>query len=934
MFIFTYNFRFNNPTMKTLFIGILLLCSVAAFSQKSDSAKLESWQKIYRASETKINDLVNTKLDVSFDYSKSWMYGKAWITLHPHFYATDSLRLDAKGMSISEVSLIKAGKHVPLKYAYDSLYLRITLDKVYKSGENYTVFISYIAKPDDPKLKKFKAGFDAKGLHFINPKGEDKEIPVQIWTQGETESNSAWFPTIDKPNQKTTDEISMTVPSKYQTLSNGKLVSQKKNADGTRTDTWKMDLPHAPYLVMMAIGEFSIIKDNYKGKEVSYYVEKEYAPVARKIFGYTPEMIAFYSRITGIDYPWQKYAQVVCRDFNGAMENTTATIHAEEAQQDARQLIDENGWETTIAHELFHMWFGDYVTCESWSNITLNESFADISETLWEEYKHGKDAGDERNYNGMQNYLQSGSEKKDLVRFYYKDKQDVFDAVSYKKGGRILNMLRYYVGDSAFYKSLNLYLKTKKFQSAEAHDLRLAFEEVTGQDLNWYWNQWYFGSGHPKLEIRYNYDPNGKTAKVFIKQTQPGKVFRFKIAVDVYQGNEKKRYYEWVDQADDTLTFATTSKPDLINVDGEKILLCEKEDHKNLDNFIFQYKYAGSYVDRREAIDFAAKKQGDNPKALALLKTALNDRYPALRIYTLQKLNIGNDSVKSSVEPLLVDIAKNDPRTLVRAEAIAVLGKYKKDAYKPLFLKSTSDSSYAVAGNALLALAEIDTVAALGQAKILSSQHVKGDLSSSIDNLLYKYADESEFDNLAGRFDKLPLGNAKFSKLMTFAEFLKRVKNTANFKKGIDMIVSFRDTIPEQYRAQVLPYMNGMILNGIATSKQSQGFTEQADYVRSKLPGNTEAKATYEVPLKTLQNYAGEYDLNGAPILVVLKDNKTLNLISPNGPAMELIPVSKGKFTVKYMDGISVEFTENSNDESVEMLLKTPGGEMKATKKK
>ena len=132
-------------------------------------------------------------------------------------------------------------------------------------------------------------------MYFINPRGEEKDKPTQIWTQGETEHNSVWFPTIDKPNQKTTEEITMTVPDKYVTLSNGLLISQKKNADGTRTDTWKMDLPHAPYLFFMGVGEYSIIKDNYKGKEVDYYVEKEYAPVARRIFGHTPEMIGFYS---------------------------------------------------------------------------------------------------------------------------------------------------------------------------------------------------------------------------------------------------------------------------------------------------------------------------------------------------------------------------------------------------------------------------------------------------------------------------------------------------------------------------------------------------------------------------------------------------------------------------------------------------------------
>ena len=920
--------------MKKIATGILLLCSLVVFSQKPDSVNQEAWKSAYRASATKINDLVHTKLDVSFDYSKSWMYGKAWITLHPHFYATDSLCLDAKYMNINEVSIIKMGKKIPLKFAYDSLNLRIKLDRLYKAAENYTVFINYTAKPDEIKSKGSMAVSDAKGLYFINPLGKEKNKPKQIWTQGETESNSGWVPTIDKPNQKMTNEISITVPAKYQTLSNGILASQKKNADGTRTDTWKMNLPHAPYLMMMAVGEFAIIKDYYKGKEVSYYVEKEYAAVARKIFGLTPEMIALFSRITGIEYPWVKYAQIVCRDYvSGAMENTTATLHGESAQQNARQLIDKNEWENVIAHELFHQWFGDYITTESWSNITLNESFADYSETLWNEYKYGKDFGDEVNYFGLQEYLQSGSDKRDLVRFYYKDRENVFDAVSYQKGGRVLHMLRNYVGDSAFFKSLNLFLKTKKFQSAEVHELRLAFEDVTGEDLNWFWNQWYYGSGHPKLDISYAYDSIGKMAKVFLKQTQPDKVFKFKIAVDVYQGTEKKRYNVWIDKTSDTLTFPATTKPDLVNVDGDKILLCEKTDHKTMDNYLVQYQNARLYVDRREAIEYAASKQGDDPKALSLLKTAMNDNYYNLRRYALRMLNTGNDTVKIAVEALVVNLANNDPKSVVRASAITALGKYKKEIYKPFFLKSINDSSYAIAGNALLALGEIDSITALEKAKIMLAQRTKGSLSSAIDNLLFKYADENDFDTLAGRFDNLPLEGNKFSVLQPFADFLKRVKNPANFKKGIDMIVRFRDTIPEQYQDQVLPYFNGVILNEIAVSKQAEGLKEQADYVKSKLASTASDQAAFEVSIDIMQKYVGEYDLNGETLYVILK-NKTLKLVSADGPAMGLSEISKNKFTMKYMGGFSVEFILNEKDEVTELLLISPNEPMKAPKKK
>jgi aminopeptidase N len=830
--------------MKKIVIVLFLILSSVCYSQQTDNKKAEAWKSIYRATSTRINDLIHTKLDVSFDFSRSYMYGKAWITLKPHFYPTDSVSLDAKSMDIKEVSVIKDGTHIPLKYTYDSLKLHINLDRTYSSGENYTLFIDYISRPDKIKAKGSAAISEAKGLYFVNPLGKDKNKPTEVWTQGETESNSSWVPTIDKPNQKTTDEISMTVPAKFQTLSNGLLVKQKKHSDGTRTDTWKMDIPHAPYLMMMAAGEYSIIKDKYKGKEVSYYVEKEYAPVARKIFGLTPEMISFYSNITGVDFPWQKYAQIVVRDYvSGAMENTTATVHAESAQQDARQLVDGNSWEDVISHELFHMWFGDYVTTESWSNLSLNESFADLSETLWQEHKHGKDAGDEHNFESMQNYLYSNSGKKDLVRFYYRSREDMFDAVSYQKGGRILNMLRNYIGDDAFDRSMNLYLTTYKFKSAEAQELRLAFEEVTGQDLNWFWNQWFYGSGHPVLTISYDYDQAKRSAKVYVKQTQADKIFKLPVAIDVYQGGGKKRYNVWLENKADTFAFTADTKPDLINVDGDKILLCTKTDNKTLDNYIFQYKNAGLYLDRREAIDFAARHQKDDPKAFELLRSAIDDRYLGLRIYAIQNLNIKDDSIKQSIEPILAKLAENDPSSLLRAYSIQMLGMYKNKAYRDLFMKSVNDSSYAVAGYSLLALAPIDSTAALEKAKSLSSQHVKGALSRAIDNTLYTYATENDFDSLATRFDNLPFGNKKFNLLQPFANYLKKVKNPDNFRKGIDMIVSFRDTIPQQYRQQILSYFNGMILNGIASSKEKSGLTEQAEYVKSKIAVKPEAEA-------------------------------------------------------------------------------------------
>jgi len=825
----------KNNFMKKLLLLITVFTGSHLFAQVIQMP--EPAKKMYRATPTKINDLVHTKLDAKFDYSKSYLNGKVWITLKPHFYPTDSLQLDAKGMNINKVEIVKAGKHTALKHTYDSLVLSIKLDKTYKRGETYVVYIDYTAKPDEFQSEGSAAITDAKGLYFINPKGEEKNKPTQIWTQGETEATSVWVPTIDKTNQKTTQEFNLTVPAKYVSLSNGKLTTQKNNSDGTRTDTWVMNLPHSPYLFFIGVGDFAIVKDTYKGKEVSYYVEKEYEKVARKIFGLTPEMMKFFSeKVTGIDYPWVKYSQIVGRDYvSGAMENTTATLHQESAQQNARELVDENKWESTIAHELFHQWFGDLVTAESWSNLTVNESFADYSQLLWLEYKYGKDEAGFENFNGMRQYLGNPMEQgKDLVRFYYRDKEDMFDLVSYQKGGRILHMLRNFVGDDAFFTSLNKYLTANKFGTGSAHKLRMAFEEVTGKDLNWFFNQWYFGSGHPRLDISSQYDASSQVAKVVISQTQRGdKVFRLPVAIDIYNGSSKVRHNVWVENKSDSFSFTLNSKPDLINVDADKILLADKKENKDLASFIHQYKYGSNYLDRREAVDFAAKNSTD-PVAYTLLVDALNDPYFRIRSKALTSLDTAR-SLDPATIGRIVAIARTDANRTVRASAIDVLAKLKNSSYKDLFIQATTDSSYSVAGAGLEALSVLDGNEAFRIANTLSKEDNKGRLLSAITNVIIKYGDESAYDFISGKFEKMPLSQAKFQAVMPFLEFLSKVTNLQNFQRGVDLVLKFRDDIPQQARPQTDPFINNA-LQGLADKKETAGAKEMADYVKSKMP--------------------------------------------------------------------------------------------------
>jgi len=787
--------------MKKL-LPLFLLAFIPMFlkAQFQDEPQDTSWKKIYRASETKINSLVHTKLDVKFDYDKSYMYGKEWLTLKPTFYPTDSVTLDAKGMQINEVSLVEGTVKTPLKFDYDGMQVKIKLNKPYSNLEKYTLYFDYISKPNDLKVEGSAAITDAKGLYFINPKGEDKDKPTQIWTQGETESNSAWMITIDKPNQKSTDEITMTVPDKYVTLSNGLLVSQKKNADGTRTDNWKMDLPHAPYLFFMGVGDFAIVKDSYKGKEVNYYVEKKYQPYAKGIFGLTPEMMGFYSSKLGVEFPWQKYSQIVGRDYvSGAMENTTATLHQESAYQNLRELSDGNGWEETIAHELFHQWFGDLVTCENWSNITTNESFANYSEYLWDEYKHGKDYADAHNFEDMQGYLMSGSEKKDLVRFYYSSREDVFDGVSYNKGGRILHMLRNTVGDDAFFKSLNNYLTTNKFKSAEASQLRLAFEETTGRDLNWFWNQWYYGSGHPKFKINYSYDPGSRIVSVLINQTQKtGKLFTIPTSIDVYTNGIKTKYNVTLKNAADSFYFISDQEPEWISVDPDRYLLCEKSDNKTEANYIAQWKYGKNYLDRKEAIDYFAKNN------LPQLAKGLQDKFYKLRITTIQKLASSAYKNDPVVLEQIEGMAKNESNRNVKAAAISFLVKNGDKKYQPIYETAINDSSYKVAGAAFSGLAALNPDSSYNLAKKYSGD-AKGDLGNAIIDILIEKGTEADFDFVSTTYNELPPNQEKFGMNDKFTDYLLKVNDLTKVKTGIDCMINFRKMIPEQYRSYIDP---------------------------------------------------------------------------------------------------------------------------------
>lgn len=686
-------------------LGVML--SGNTFAQTETSGRTE----IYRQTHTKTTELKHTKLKVNFDYQKEQMGGEEWLTASPYFYSTDSLVLNAKGMLIHEVALDKNGSKSPLKYEYKDDLLKINLDKTYNRNQDYTVYIKYTARPNEVSQKGSAAISDAKGLYFINAQGKDADKPTQIWTQGETESSSAWFPTIDKSNQKTTQEIYMTVPDKYVTLSNGIMKSSTKVSGGLRTDHWVMDKKHAPYLFFMGVGEYAVVKDKWRNIEVDYYVEKEYEPFAKQIFGNTPEMIEFFSKRLSYDYPWSKYAQITGRDFvSGAMENTTATLHQESAQQKPGDLIDENRWEDTIAHELFHHWFGDLVTAESWSNLTVNESFANYSQYLWNEHKYGKDIADYGLMKEIKGYMMDPSNiSKDLVRFNYHSREDMFDGVSYNKGGAILHMLRNYVGDDAFFAGLTDYLKTNEFGTGEAHQLRLSLEKISGKDLNWFFNQWYFGNGNPKISYTTSFEPVKKEVTITLSQNQIGQNFQFPLAIDIFENGKPTRKNVWVSAKEkNDFTFQVSKNPDLVNLNSDGVLLAEITDTKTPEQFLIQYQNSTQFLSRYKAVENAIENLTKNPAALKTVVAALKDSNFRIRGKALVGLDLSKPDQAKAALAEVEKMASSDPKTLVQGAAISALGKIKDKKYLPLFEKGMNSVSNSVKANSLAAIAAVD----------------------------------------------------------------------------------------------------------------------------------------------------------------------------------------------------------------------------------
>lgn len=665
----------------------------------------------YQATATRSMDLIHMDLDVRFDWKNQQVIGKAKLRLTPYFYPQKIVVLDAQDFEFGRVARIQNGELEALSYRYDEQQIQIYLPEEASVGDTVDLELNYIAFPDRNAGEGSAAITDTKGLYFINPMDTIPGKPTMLWTQGETQHSSKWFPTIDQPNERLTHDIWLTVPDSMVSISNGRLIQQEPLENGMRRDYWKMDLPHAPYLVAIAVGNFAKVTASHGDLPLGYYVEKGFEKGAAKVFASTPQMIGYFEKVLGVPFPWQKYDQIVVRDFvSGAMENTTASIFMEELLLDEREALDSE-WDYIIAHELFHQWFGDLVTAESWSNLTLNEAFANYSEYLWNEKRYGQDQADLKLVVEKEGYFaEADAEPKELIRFTYADAEDLFDAHSYNKGGLVLHMLRRQLGDAAFFKGLNLYLTQHAFQAVEAHDLRLAMERVSGMDLNPFFNQWFFAKGHPELAIEVDYSQPENLLVRFsqVQDLDEFPIFQLPITLSWYEGEVRKTRIVQLSKAEQEFALENGNPISLIYVnEGQELLMKGNQEMSNAQ-YLQQFKESQLGVARYAALDSLVSREAIEELTLAL-PLALEDSFAAIRERGLSLLQASDPWKEAlpSLEEMVYRLAEGDTDNKVRAGALEVLAEWNPTGYRGAFTRLARDPSYLVAGAALMALTQV-----------------------------------------------------------------------------------------------------------------------------------------------------------------------------------------------------------------------------------
>ncbi|HYL99545.1 MAG TPA: M1 family aminopeptidase, partial [Blastocatellia bacterium] len=693
---------FRNAAVKGLVLALsALLLYSPVLSQSPASGPQEQappvqWPRSHNY------DVQHYRIQLAVDFPTKSNSGETTITFRPFANHLKEIELDAGEMDIKSVKIASGPE---LKYRYEHKEkLYVELDREYPVGTDVSVSIGYSTKPK-------------RGLTFISPSPTDPNRPYQAWSQGEAQTNHYWFPCYDYPNDKASSETIVTADEKYIVISNGDLVGvQPDPAKKTKTWHWKMDRPFSSYLVSIIVGQYAEVKGRFKSIPVISYVYPCQADDGEVSFGRVPQMVAFFSEKIGVDYPYPKYAETLVRDFPGGMENISATTLTDTAIHDKREELDRPS-DLLTSHELAHQWFGDLLTCRDWGQIWLNESFAEFFADLWDEHRLGED---EYQYDMLANRRQyfetwDRGQRRPVVTTRYSDPDSVFDTYAYPRGAATINMLRHVMGEEAFWKAIHFYVEKYSWQNVDTGELIDAIAESTGQNLQWFFDEWVYKMGHPIFDVTSSYDQASGSLKLAVKQSQKKddkspwyqSPDLFTMPVDVAITTTSGEHIEkvWIDKAEQDFTLKVDSKPLIVNFDRGDYVIKQLNFTRSVEELAYQAEHDSDVMGRIWALGRLKTEKGDQAEK-ALSYDALNDSFWGARLEAVRDLAGFTDTASRST---LLSALK-DKSSRVRGEAVQHLAALKDKSLAPTFAELIkTDPSYLVVTRAAIGLGQTES---------------------------------------------------------------------------------------------------------------------------------------------------------------------------------------------------------------------------------
>jgi len=652
-------------------------------------------------------------LDLVLNIPDRRFKGTCTITLNPVRSGIETLSLDAVDL---EISRVKIGKQ-EVEFDHDGEELKLHLNKPTTADKTLKIAIDYSV--DHPQ----------RGLYFVGPDRHYPDKPTQVWTQGEDEDSRFWFPCFDYPGQLATSEVRVRVPQDFMAISNGELIAADSKGDD-KIYHWLQKQVHPSYLITLAVGKFAAIEDKWNHIPVVYYVEKDRADDARRSMGKTPEMIEFFSKTFGYDYPYPKYAQVCVNDFIfGGMENTSTTLLTSRCLLDERATLDNRNTESLVAHELAHQWFGDLLVIGHWSHAWIKEGMATYSEVLWTNREYGADDAAYYRLNEARSYFSEDASRysRPIVTHIYREAIELYDRHLYEKAACVYHMIRAELGDELFFKAIHTFVNDNAHRTVETVDLLRAIEKATGRNLLFLFDQFVYRGGHPKYKVSYSWDGDSKIAKLTVKQTQAkdsdklseSHLFDLKIPVGFGyvaekkgKGKSKKKSAEVelktvtvrVSDREQSFYLPLEEKPKFVSFDpGNHILKTVTLDYP-VAELKAQLKYDPDPISRIHAAEALAKK-GNLESAKALSAALTDEPFWGVRLEVAKQLV--KVKLDAAFDGLVAGLKDEDHR--VRRAVVNALAEIRTPesygALKPL--AESGDSSYLVEAAAVTAIAKI-----------------------------------------------------------------------------------------------------------------------------------------------------------------------------------------------------------------------------------